>query len=249
MAAKGFLDGIKLVPVSADPSGAVNGQLQFSDGSHRAQGLWQLVGGVWTQIAQNPPAEPKDVTLVNPKFEVDLVGWLVDGPGTPLLTRNTTLPLSGIADAHITTTAVGTSPTNLSVHDYVETDFTLTDRVQTQEQLLISFDMEFIASQVGASDPGGSTSNRDIINVAVLDQATSTVITSLTLFDASTLSLTGVKYQVEALLNISSSTDTDLSLRIFSYVNDPLVEKVVDTVYAIDNVNILSKNITKVGNT
>ena len=41
--------GITLDPQSADPSSPVEGQMMQSDGTVRAAGLWQYVGGTWQQ--------------------------------------------------------------------------------------------------------------------------------------------------------------------------------------------------------
>lgn len=47
---KSFRSGIVLDPVSADPSGPSEGQLQVSDGTHRTAGLWQYLGAAWVQV-------------------------------------------------------------------------------------------------------------------------------------------------------------------------------------------------------
>lgn len=41
---------INLIPVSSDPISPSNGQLQYSSGVHRAQGLWQYQSGTWVSI-------------------------------------------------------------------------------------------------------------------------------------------------------------------------------------------------------
>lgn len=46
---KTFKKGIKLDPQSADPTGT-QGQVQFSDGTVRSEGLWQYKGGAWSPI-------------------------------------------------------------------------------------------------------------------------------------------------------------------------------------------------------
>lgn len=43
--------GLGLVPRSSDPASPVNGDLQFSDGTARATGLWQYVSGAWAQFS------------------------------------------------------------------------------------------------------------------------------------------------------------------------------------------------------
>lgn len=45
-----FYNGIAFEPLSADPSSPVQGQIQFADGTARAEGLWQYKGGAWTSI-------------------------------------------------------------------------------------------------------------------------------------------------------------------------------------------------------
>jgi len=46
------MTGIGLEPVSADPSNPVQGQIQYSDGSARAEGLWVYDGSSWNQIPE-----------------------------------------------------------------------------------------------------------------------------------------------------------------------------------------------------
>jgi len=53
--------GIKLDPQSADPAAPSNGQLQMSDGTARTEGLWQYIGGAWTQIPLSAGATTIDV--------------------------------------------------------------------------------------------------------------------------------------------------------------------------------------------
>lgn len=50
MSVKTFVQGLKLEPQSADPSGPAEGQLQFADGTARAVGLWQYKSGAWSQV-------------------------------------------------------------------------------------------------------------------------------------------------------------------------------------------------------
>lgn len=47
---KQFLTGIGIEPVSADPSNPVQGQLQYADGTVRAEGLWRYDGTAWQQV-------------------------------------------------------------------------------------------------------------------------------------------------------------------------------------------------------
>jgi len=47
---KKFERGITLLPVSADPSNPVTGQLQISDGTARAAGMWRYDGTAWQVI-------------------------------------------------------------------------------------------------------------------------------------------------------------------------------------------------------
>ena len=43
-------EGIGLVPTSADPASPAQGQLQYSDGTARAEGLWKYDGTSWTRL-------------------------------------------------------------------------------------------------------------------------------------------------------------------------------------------------------
>jgi len=45
-----FTKGITLEPQSADPSGPVEGQLQYADGTARTEGLWQYKNSAWSSI-------------------------------------------------------------------------------------------------------------------------------------------------------------------------------------------------------
>lgn len=47
---KQFISGIGLEPVSADPASPVQGQLQYADGTVRAEGLWRYDGTAWQQV-------------------------------------------------------------------------------------------------------------------------------------------------------------------------------------------------------
>ena len=47
---KQFITGIGLKPVSADPSNPTQGQLQYADGTVRAEGLWRYDGTAWQQV-------------------------------------------------------------------------------------------------------------------------------------------------------------------------------------------------------
>jgi hypothetical protein len=47
---KQFINGLGLKPVSADPSSPVQGQLQYADGTIRAEGLWRYDGTAWQQV-------------------------------------------------------------------------------------------------------------------------------------------------------------------------------------------------------
>ena len=44
-----FKNGIMLEPLSADPSNAKEGDIQFADGTARAKGLWIFQDGAWSQ--------------------------------------------------------------------------------------------------------------------------------------------------------------------------------------------------------
>lgn len=48
---KTFATGITLEPQSADPSSPSEGQIQYSDGTARAKGVWQYKNGTWAAIA------------------------------------------------------------------------------------------------------------------------------------------------------------------------------------------------------
>lgn len=48
---KFFSEGVGVVPVSADPTSPAQGQLQYSDGTARAEGLWVYSGSQWLPIA------------------------------------------------------------------------------------------------------------------------------------------------------------------------------------------------------
>lgn len=43
-----IFEGISLVPRSADPSSPAEGDLQFSDGTARAKGLWEYKNSAWS---------------------------------------------------------------------------------------------------------------------------------------------------------------------------------------------------------
>lgn len=74
MSIRRFKEGLALIPVSADPSGPVEGQLQFSDGTHRTAGLWQYLSGSWQSIGGGSGGIAKWVSAT--AYVVDDVVWL-----------------------------------------------------------------------------------------------------------------------------------------------------------------------------
>lgn len=63
---------VHLDPSDADPVAPMDGQLQYSDGTHRAAGLWQYMSNVWVQIKRNFISEP--ISDLEIKLQND--GWL-----------------------------------------------------------------------------------------------------------------------------------------------------------------------------
>lgn len=47
---KFYSEGLGLVPVSADPASPAQGQMQYSDGTARAEGLWRYNGTEWVRL-------------------------------------------------------------------------------------------------------------------------------------------------------------------------------------------------------
>lgn len=245
MAVKNFREGIRLVPVSADPTGPIEGQVQYSDGTHRDPGLWQYKAGAWEQLAADPGLDPKCIDLINPRFEADTSGWTTGGAGTTSILRNTTTPLSGSGDLQVTTSASGTTgETDLANFGHVERYFSLSNRVEEGESVRVQFDLEFSNSQHGTSEQ--AQSHYDFMLISIVDQATSTLQGSTLVFDTDRVALEGKKYFIDVAVDITGSTDTDLAVRVNSFVLDPLVEKVADTVYFIDNVVVKTESLDTV---
>lgn len=46
------ISSLKLIPVSADPSPATEGQLQYADGTARAEGLWVYTNSAWQRVSE-----------------------------------------------------------------------------------------------------------------------------------------------------------------------------------------------------
>ena len=105
MAVKNFREGLRLVPVSADPINPTEGQLQYADGTSRPEGIYVFSNGAWTTVGSATVTEELNcVSLVNDSFDGDLTGWTFTTTNTSTATGvsvDTTSPISGLSLIHI----------------------------------------------------------------------------------------------------------------------------------------------------
>ena len=102
----------KYTPLSADPANPEEGDVHYSDGTARPEGLWSFDGTNWVRISSTQGGINY---ITNPDAEGGTEDWAtyadvagakpVDGTGgapTTTLTRNTTAPLRGTGDFVLT---------------------------------------------------------------------------------------------------------------------------------------------------
>jgi hypothetical protein len=166
-------NGLNLQPVSADPNNPAEGDLQFSDGTARAKGLWQYSNGNWAEIGGGGQGGINYLAGDNSDAENGIGDWVtyadaagenaVDGTGgTALgvtLTQNTTDPLRETADFKFSKDAADRQGEGASV------DFTI-DNADKAQKLTISFDYD--ASNANYAD--------DDIRIAIYDVTNSNLI-------------------------------------------------------------------------
>jgi len=154
-----FKNTLNLEPLSADPASPAQGDMQFSDGTVRAEGYWQYKAGAWTafgggasginyMVDDNTDAENgigdwveyNDAVGVNPVNGVDqLTTQLVT------FTQNSTTPLRGTADFKYIATAANNQGHGASCPFTVD----LADKAQ---KLTISFDYDTSAANYADDD-------------------------------------------------------------------------------------------------
>ena len=187
---KNFREGIRLVPVSSDPLGAVEGQLQYSDGTARDEGVYVFINGSWEPIGGSGLPEPKEIVTANPKLETDTTNWVftlgADFGSSPTgsMTRNTTNPLAGDGDLSLQMSS-GESGSRKEFYSTVSYDFTLNNRVEKEGgQIEICFDMLLDTITQPGVDPVDKGLNQQI-GFQLVDVDQSTTIDTLDLNGAS----------------------------------------------------------------
>lgn len=238
---KKFRKGIALDPQSVDPSSPVEGQLQYSDGTARDEGLHVFTNGQWSPVGGSSSASPKTIGIDNPNLENDISGWSVVG-GT--ISRNTTNPLAGTADLEYVSDFIydaGSDP-GISSYDYVSYDIDLTNRVEISQVINIRLDL--VLSSIVNSKPVNVQSF-----IGVYDNTNAILVGTYPIADSTNNLSVGQLYAVDADIDISSTSSTDLSVRIFTTSVDILAEAGTSVVtYNIDNLNVSTKTIRTVGN-
>ena len=173
-----FRTGLGLIPVSADPASPVEGQLQFSDGTHRKSGLWQYKDGDWAEIGGGSSGINH---IGNKDFEANINDWStyadaaankpVDGTGGTAnitFTRSTSSPLRGIASGLITKDAVNRQGQGVSV------DFTTEEADQYSVQS-IEFDY---APSVNYADGDVRVYIYDVTNSQLIEPVPTEILAS-----------------------------------------------------------------------
>jgi len=166
-----FKNTLNLEPLSADPASPAQGDIQFSDGTARAEGYWQYKGGAWSAFGGGA-AGINYFTDDNANAENGVGDWVtyadaaglnpVDGTGgsaTVTYAQNTTTPLRDTADFKWVSTAADNQGDGASVA------FTI-DKADQGQKLTISFDYD--TSDAGYAD--------DDIRLSVYDVTNSTLI-------------------------------------------------------------------------
>lgn len=85
---------IVLLPVSSDPVSPTDGQIQYSDGTHRPQGLWQYQNSTWVSI--------QGQVGTNSVF----TGAIQDNAVTTAKIANSNVTTAKIADSNVTTAKI-----------------------------------------------------------------------------------------------------------------------------------------------
>lgn len=80
-----FKEGIALLPVSADPSSPVEGQLQRSDGTARAEGIWEYKSGAWNAIISGSDNGLEFSAVTTATTMVANKGYIITAPSTEVV--------------------------------------------------------------------------------------------------------------------------------------------------------------------
>lgn len=220
-----YRQGLGLVPVSADPTGPESGQLQMSDGTVRAAGLWRYDGSDWVAVGSGGGGldvfHTEDFESTGASDFTTGNAATVDAAGTGTLdgtlADETTLPIS--SDASLKYTA-GSSSTN---------DFFLQDAD-------ISIDSKQVANDIGITFYYAYVAGSDDdIRFFVLDQDDNELTSSIEyLKSASTATrfstsvyvpsgTTGLRYGFQVVSGTASALllvdDFELSTNPFVYKN------------------------------
>lgn len=161
-------NGVAMTPRNTDPSNPTDGDLQFSDGTHRDEGLWQYFDGDWQQMGSGGTGGSGINYITNNDGETDTTGWAtyadaagenpVDGTGgSPSLVFNqvASAALRGSGHFQIAKTSANEQGEGVSY------DFTI-DNADKSQKLTISFDYD--ASHVNYNDDDIRMSVYDVTN-------------------------------------------------------------------------------------
>lgn len=151
MSVRNFREGLRLVPVSADPTSPEEGQLQYADGTVRPEGVYVFSNGSWEPVGGSTTStDPNEVVLINSTFDGDLLGWTftpdVDststgGTSTSTATVDSTNPITGAGSASVNINSAF-YPANVFRTNTFEANFTLAGTLQEQsEKVQIELDL------------------------------------------------------------------------------------------------------------
>ena len=234
MSVRSFREGIRLVPVSSDPLLPAEGQLQYSDGTVRDEGVYVFTNGSWVSVGGTVGSEPKEILLDNPKFEVNTTGWSFTGTGS--ISRDTLDPLAGDGSLLVRSESVATIALDnsgvVANGDKTSYDFTLDNKVEIGQKIKVNFD--FLA--VRALGSGNATKN-DLV-VEIYDVDTSSSLGLFGLEENSPVVVLGTKPNKEIEVQFDTVDDTSTNYRVIlhsisgedgvSGVPDPYFEFKVD---------------------
>ena len=154
MAVKNFREGLRLVPVSADPVNPREGQLQRSDGTHRPRGIYEFIDGQWILLGGNASATATDincVTMINDSFDSGaLTGWTFSTTNTSASTVasvETVDPIAGAGSAlieiDIDGTGINIGGSGGPTQTVFETNVSLTPFQMEADKITLEFDISF----------------------------------------------------------------------------------------------------------
>lgn len=167
------LNRTKYTPQSSDPSNPAEGDVFYSDGTARPEGLWVYKNAAWVEVGSETTGIVNYLEGTNSNAEVSVGDWVtyadaagtspVDGTGGTAnitFTRNTTSPLRGTADFKLSKDAVNRQGEGASI------DITIDSADQAK---ILTFSADVDASNVNYANGDLRAYIYDVTNAQVLE--------------------------------------------------------------------------------